>query len=401
MPRQRRRPTVTDVTPARSVLVWLRARPLVEDSLLALAVFGFAVLLLPPRGQEDLPTMTTGTFVLVGLSSAALILRRRLPIPVWVVATFAGVVGIVLVSGPSQAVIPAFVALYSVAARTDRRTAVLTGLATAVSLAGALIMTVSEGWADPTTYAVVAWSGMAAAIGDSVRSRRAVLAAAEERARRAEHSREEEAQRRVTEERLRIARELHDVVAHHIAVINVQAGVAGHLAETQPAEARAALAHVRRSSQLVLDELATILGLLRTTEEPASTAPAPGLAQVDDLIDSMRHAGMHVTSRVSGMPRDLPTGTDLAAYRIVQESLTNAGKHGTGRVELSIQYLPDVVRIDVTNPMRSNGVPSSSSEGHGIIGMRERVLAAGGQLESGPLPNGTFAVRVNLPGGEQ
>jgi signal transduction histidine kinase len=233
-------------------------------------------------------------------------------------------------------------------------------------------------------------------VGLAVSSQRAAVAAAEERAQQAEATREEEAVRRVTDERLRIARELHDVVAHHISVINVQAGVARHLLDAQPDKAREAMGLVRESSRTVLTEMSTVLGLLRTGEDELPTAPAPGLGQISALLDSMRRAGLQVTARTSGEPRPLSQIADLTAYRVAQESLTNALKHGTGTADLDFDYDTSGVTVEVRNPQRTSGPPAPGG-GHGLVGMRERVAAIGGRFTAGATPDGSFTVCVQIP----
>jgi signal transduction histidine kinase len=245
---------------------------------------------------------------------------------------------------------------------------------------------------------VVAWIGMATAVGDATRTRRAYVAAVEERARRAEQNRDEEARRRVAEERVRIARELHDVVAHNIAVINVHAGLAEHSVRTRPEQAEASLAHVRQAARTVLDELATILTVLRQTgDPPAPTEPVRGLSQLGELLDSMAAVGLRVEHRQGGVARPLPPVVDWAAYRITQEGLTNAHKHGgTGTAELRIDYRADAVGIDITNPVAA-GPKGPGSTGHGLTGMRERAIAIGGTLTAGPAGAGRFRIHAVLP----
>jgi signal transduction histidine kinase len=233
-------------------------------------------------------------------------------------------------------------------------------------------------------------------VGVAVRSQRAAVEAAEARARQAEATREEEAERRVTDERLRIARELHDVVAHHISVVNVQAGVARHLLESQPEQARNALSLVREASRTVLSEMSTVLGLLRTGEDETPMAPAPGLEGAGTLVDSMRRAGLEVAERVEGEPYALPEIANLTAFRVVQESLTNALKHGTGTAELKLEYSPTAVVIEIRNPVRDVVTPSTAG-GHGLVGMRERVTSLGGRFTTDPQPDGWFTVRAQIP----
>jgi signal transduction histidine kinase len=248
------------------------------------------------------------------------------------------------------------------------------------------------------TVTLLAFLCAAAAVGLAVRSQRAAVASAEARARQAEASREEEAERRVTDERLRIARELHDVVAHHISVVNVQAGVARHLLDSRPDQAREALGLVREASRTVLAEMSTVLGLLRTGEDELPTAPAPGLDQVGALVDSTGRAGLRVAVRTTGEPGRLSELADLTAYRVVQESLTNALKHGTGTADLVLDHGRSAVTVRVCNPVRAgDGRPDLSGGGHGLVGMRERVVAVGGHLTAGPQADGTFLVTAVIP----
>ncbi|WUV76147.1 histidine kinase [Streptomyces sp. NBC_01477] len=307
-------------------------------------------------------------------------------------------------------------------------------------LAGALsTLLVVRHWADGWVIAVFAWAGTAAAACDAVRSRRAYAAAIEERALRAEQTREEEARRRVAEERLRIARELHDVVAHQIALANVQAGVAAHVMDRRPDQAKQALAHVREASRSALDELRATVGLLRQRGEPAAPMePAPGLDLLDQLLDGFRRAGLRVTfeERANGDPAPLPRGplpasVDLTAYRVIQESLTNVQKHAgpgagaivrirrdPGALEVmvdddgapgtaeSLLPAPSLPRPDAAGDGSSQvppGVPcpgrptERGSGGHGLLGMYERASALGGVCQAGVRPGGGFRVWVRLP----
>jgi signal transduction histidine kinase len=259
--------------------------------------------------------------------------------------------------------------------------------------------------------AAVAWPALAVAAGDLLRTRRETIVAAEERARRAEESREEEARRRVAEERLHIARELHDVVAHRMAVVNVQAGVAEHLLRARPDDAAAALRIVRSSAQAALDNLGSILNLLRSAgASDDSVEPAPTLTELTALIDSYRDAGLAVEYETSGAPRPLADTTQLALYRTVQEALTNAHKHGDGHVRLRISHAADGVAVELINPVAVPSVgddvtPRSGAAGDaggfGLTGMRERVLAAGGSLHVGLEGESSFAVRAHFPIAEE
>ncbi|MBX6752256.1 MAG: hypothetical protein IRY85_21780 [Micromonosporaceae bacterium] len=269
-------------------------------------------------------------------------------------------------------------------------------MVSALTVYAAAMVWSGEGWFG-LPLGAVAWIGMATAVGDAVRSSRAYVAAVEERAARAEQTRESEARRRVTEERVRIARELHDVVAHHIAVINVQAGLAEQSVRTRPEQAEAALGHVRQAARTVLNELTTILAVLRQPGDiDAPTEPVRGLAQLGELLDSLASAGLRVAHHQAGTARSLPPAVDWAAYRIVQEALTNAYKHGRdGSAELRIEYAPDAVIIDVGNFV-DPGRLRPDAAGHGLTGMRERAIAVGGTLTAGP-NGGRFHVRAVLP----
>jgi signal transduction histidine kinase len=257
---------------------------------------------------------------------------------------------------------------------------------------------------------------MAAAAGDAVRSRRAFVDAIRERAERAERTREQEALRRVAEERLRIARDLHDVVAHHIALVNVQAGVASHVMDKRPDQAKEALAHVREASRSALNELRATVGLLRQSGDPeAPTEPAPGLARLDDLLGTFRAAGLPVDLVRSDDDLRLQAAVDLAAYRIIQEALTNVQKHaGPGaKAEVSVLRVSRNLEVTVLDNGGSGDAAKSEEDkaartshdkpeaepegGHGLIGMRERVSALGGSCTTGPRYGGGFRVHAILP----
>ncbi|QMU75032.1 sensor histidine kinase [Streptacidiphilus sp. PB12-B1b] len=298
---------------------------------------------------------------------------------------------------------PVLAALCGLALHTDRRTAWMGATAAAVVLVASQMVLAPGSWLEPQKLSVVAWTGMAAAAGDAVRSRRAYIAAIKERAERAERTREEEARRRVAEDRIRIARELHDVVAHHIALINAQAGVAVHLADEIPAPVRAALEHIRDSSHDALQELKATVGLLRQSEDPsAPLEPAPGLDQLPELLASFARAGLHVTLEQVGGVRPLPPAVDLTAYRIVQESLTNVSKHAavpTARLQLYFDADRLAIRIEDdgrTAPLRSYPGHGHGT-GHGLTGMRERAAVVGGTLTAGRDPWGGFRVAADLP----
>jgi signal transduction histidine kinase len=326
----------------------------------------------------------------------ALAARRRWPERLLILDT-AVTVGIMIATGHRHPllIVTWLIVAYTFARRTGRRRVWLVAGACIVAMFLAAGAFGDGGWISPDNFGATAWSIAVVAIGDATRSRRAYIDEVEERARRAEETREEEARRRVAEERLRIARELHDVVAHHIAVINVQAGAAAHVLQTRPEAVGPALAHIRRAADTVMQELGSVVGVLRGEDElDAPTEPTRGLARLAELLDSFAAAGLQVEHRQTGEARELPAVVDLAAYRIVQESLTNAQRYGTGRAQLTIAYAPESVQIDVGNAI-GKGTKASGS-GYGLVGMRERAAAAGGTVTAGA-EGGRFAVHAELP----
>jgi signal transduction histidine kinase len=222
-----------------------------------------------------------------------------------------------------------------------------------------------------------------------------------ERAVEAEHSRAEESARRASDERLRIARELHDVLAHNISLMNVQAGVALHLIDERPEQAREALAAIKQASNEALGELRSVLDILRHGNENVPRSPTSGLADLDDMISRAESAGVEVDRTISGTPITLPPKIDLAAFRIIQEALTNVTRHaGRARAGINLAF----GERDLTITVEDDGGDGSSGSaaqlsggGRGIRGMRERVAALGGELEAGPLPQRGFRVRARLP----
>jgi signal transduction histidine kinase len=237
-------------------------------------------------------------------------------------------------------------------------------------------------------------------LGEAVRSRRAWLTEVRERLARAEAEREREAARRVEQERLRIARELHDVMAHTISVITVQAGVAADVLAVAPDEARQALGTIRAASREAMAELQATVGVLRDGDgQAAPRGPTPGLAQLDGLLEVARRAGLRVETEVAGNPRPLPPAVDLTAYRIVQESLTNVVRHAQATTAIvAVRYEPEGVVIEVCDDGRgAAGGPAAGQSGYGLAGMAERVAAVGGRLQAGPRPAGGFRVWSSLP----
>lgn len=378
---------------------WLREHPAAADALLALLVFTAALPpLLDERANGPDAEASVPLIALLGAGCACLVLRRRHPWSVWAVATALGLIGVAVGQAASTVIFPAVVALYTVSARVPVWQTIWAAIGSALASAALLLTLDTVSVLDEAAYEVAPWSAFAAVSGIAVRSQRAVVEAANDRARQAEANREEEAQRRVAEERLRTARDLHDVVAHHVAVINVQAGVASHVMRDDPDTAAAAMAIVRKSSQTVLREVPGLLGLLRTGDEGLETAPVPRLEDVGGLVEQARSSGLEIVWETSGTPTSLAPSTDLTAYRVVQEGLTNAGRHGTGPVVLTVAYEPGGLAIVLRNT-QARPTTEAATGRLGLIGMRERVIAAGGTLEVGPAAPGTWAVRAWLPDG--
>ena len=247
-----------------------------------------------------------------------------------------------------------------------------------------------------TAVGTAAWLVACAAIVELVKSRR-------ERAVEFRRTRAEESRRRAGEQRMAIARELHDVLAHHISLISVQAGVALHLMDEQPEQARTALTAIRQASHESLGELRSVLELLRHGADGADgadgapRAPAPGLDALDALVERTSAAGLPVTVEVTGAARPLPAAVGLAAYRIVQEALTNVTRHAGRPVTATVRldYAPDQLTVEVTDD--GPGAEDTSGTGSGLLGMAERAAALGGQLDAGPRPGGGFRVAARLP----
>ncbi|HEV3496053.1 MAG TPA: sensor histidine kinase [Actinomycetes bacterium] len=347
-------------------------------------------------------------YLLLVAGPLVLLVRRRWPLGVLAVALACGLAYAARTypEGPSQLAV--YPALWTVAMTRSRRTAWLAATWAALAVAGAELFlygdTMFDGeplYAAVTVFAAMWWA-------EAVRARRAYVAELRDRAERAERTREEEARRRVDEERMRIARELHDVVSHTIGVISVQAGVAAHLLHRRPDKAADSLAAIRQASDEALGELHAMLGVLREgggEDGRAPLAPAPGLAELDTLVAQAAGAGVEVTVSLEGEPRRLPPAVDLAAYRVVQESLTNVVRHArASRAEITVRHTDGQVVVEVTDDGRARpgngpGNANGNGSGQGILGMRERARALGGSLEAGPRPGGGFRVQATLPVG--
>lgn len=364
-------------------------------ALFALSLFGSLL-----DGDGFRGPLRVSAIVIAAVSCAAVTVHHRRPRTVTAVTMVCGALFILLGFRPNPFLLsPAMLSLLWLSVRTDRRTAWASSLSSATLLTGAAFAFGPGSWLEPGKAAVLAWALLPGAVGDAVRSRRGFLAAVEERAERAEQSREEEARRRVAEERVRIARDLHDVVAHHIALANAQAGVAVHLMARDPEKARTVLEQITETTSSALQELKATVGLLRQPDDPAAPLePSPGIAQIPALVDSFQHAGLEVTVWREGEEHPLSPGVDLTAYRIVQEALTNVAKHAhTGSSSLTLKYTRTRLVITVEDSGSPHGRQPDSPSGYGMIGMRERAAAVGGRLRAGPQPEGGFRVSTELP----
>lgn len=336
------------------------------------------------------------SWVVVGLPVALMFVRRRYPWAVLAVCVACFIViSLTLALTPFSA-LPTGIAVFTIATRTKRRTVLITVLCV---LAVMIPASVFHEWASlhPLTMLVLVMVGFFAAAGDAIRSRRAYIDEITQRAVQAEQTREAEASRRVAEDRLRIARDLHDTVAHQISVINLHAAVASRAIDDDPDAAKSALATVGIASRRVLSEIGDLLSTLRAPDESQPLAPTPGLEQVSALIEEFEASGLHVTARIEGELTDLPAAVDLAGYRLVQEALTNAHKHGSvSRAHVWIERGESELRLVVTNPAQSGADVHDASAGHGLLGIRERVIGVGGSLSTGR-DGGTFRVEALIP----
>lgn len=354
--------------------------------------------------------------VAVLLAWLPLLVRTRFPLPVLlaVVAVESAHIALLTAIRPDAlapelmgafqpAPLATMVAAYTVAAHAPRAVGWVAGVGAGTALLAVALLTQSLQLL-ATDVVVLNLVVIATAVGVAVATSR-------DRLRRARLEREEDTRQAVHDERLRIARELHDVLAHNLTLVNAQAAVADYLLPRDPAAAATALRDITTHTGRAIDELRATVGLLRETGttdaangsdgplEPDGLRPVPGLARLDELVASFRQAGAIVDLTVTGEPVELDQQTDLAAYRIVQEALTNATKHAPDTpIEVLLAWSDDELRVHVSNPVTDAGLRRRApGTGHGLIGMRERARSAGGRLWAGPSPDGSFAVRAGLP----
>jgi signal transduction histidine kinase len=370
----------------------------------AIATTAFLLCLLGGVLQVDdtVAPPPAAAYVIAAVSSALTLVRHRAPVTILMTTTACGmlVAPLGLLATP-LILAPVVISAYSLAVRAERRIALVVLLASAALLVVAPPFFEDDlTWEDTSRLVTVAASPLVAGVlGRLAKHQRAYVAFVEERAARAEASKDRAARRKVAEERIRIARELHDLVAHQITLANAQANVAAHLFDTRPDHARASLDEVVGTTRHALDDLRATVGLLRQRDEaPAPSEPAPGLSQLPMLLESFRRAGLEVTVQHDGTSRQLPPAVDLTAYRIVQEALTNVTKHAAARgADLRFAWDREHVSITVGDDGVGSPAPMARPLGYGLIGMRERAIAAGGSLTAITRPEGGFLVTAHLP----
>jgi signal transduction histidine kinase len=384
-------------------VAWASAHPLAADALLSvlLAVVSLLALVFQAR-DEHMPRPGALAVGLVLLINLPLVWRRRHPLGANVTSGLASVAyGIAPFPDlVTPVALGGVVAFYSAVAYCSRRVAMIAGVATGLSVAlVALLPATNTDLLDFTFTTLLL--GSAGVLGHSARLRRAYTTELEARAAWLARERDYEAQRAVTAERARIARELHDVIAHHVSMMVVQAEAGAVVVERDAVGAARAFDTIAGIGRQALVEMRRLLGVLRSevSEPTPSLAPQPGVAELSSLVDQVRQAGLQADLVVEGEPAPLPPGVDLSAYRIVQEALTNVVKHaGPSRVRVLVRYGEGDLRIEVRDdgpgaaPAGGNGEP-----GHGLIGMWERVHLFGGELTAAPSPEGGFTVAARLP----
>lgn len=341
--------------------------------------------------QLDRADLDAVGFLLLGSGPAALFLRRRYPVGVlWFVLAIT--LGYLLLDYPRGPIFLTLIVALVTAVMSGHRVAAIMSLA--AGYASFLWLPYLVGTEPPPDLAeslgLAAWLLVLFTVSEIMRSRR-------QRTRDLARAREEEAKRRASEERLRIARELHDVLAHNISLINVQAGVALHLTEDLPDQAQDALVAIKQASIEALGELQSVLEVLRQGYESPPRVPTSGLARLEDLVAKTGAAGPRVRTEIVGRSRPLPREVDLAAFRIIQEALTNVTRHaGSANVTIRINYGEQDLTLQIDDDGSGAGAAISPG-GRGIPGMRERAAALAGDLEAGPRPGGGFRVWVRLP----
>jgi signal transduction histidine kinase len=391
-----RRGTVTEVITRPS---WFQRRhaPQLADALVGVALLGLVViqvLLLAPDADGE--TNSLSFLLLAPAVTLPLTWRRLAPLATVVVISAALVAQALLAPGVAFGqFLAVMLATYSVAAYASTRGAVLGLLIVAPAVAIQSLRETGEVAPFEFVYGIVYFGG-AWLLGRVVRRRRQHTAGLAEKTVHLERDREVRAREAVAAERSRMARELHDVIAHSMSVIVVQAGAAEEICERDPDRARQALRSIRDAGNDALSELRRLLGILRSDTDELSLEPQPGLGRLDDLTRQVGDAGLDVQLDITGRVQPLPPGLDLTAYRVVQEALTNVRKHaGTGRAHVMVTYRPHELELAICDDGTRG--PEPNPDGHGLLGMRERVELYGGTLMAQPRVTGGFEVRARLP----
>lgn len=342
-------------------------------------------------------------YLLLAVGPCALVLRRKYPLPVLLIAIAAAAIYVARFgySPIFISLIVAFLTAATVGVRWSTYVLIPIGYLVFVWPVPVLIGNNPPSWW--AALGIAAWLTVLLGIAEGIRQRRAVTEARHQRAEAAKQSEIEARRRRASDERLAIARELHDVLAHSLSLINVQSSVALELLDSKPEQAATALAAIKAASREALGEVHSLLTSIRSGSDPAPTAPAPSVADIDSVVERAREAGIEVVTNVSGAVRRIPSVVDVAAARIVQESLTNVARHAPGSsVVVSVHYSTEELLVQVDN----DGAPgashtATSTGGSGIRGMIERARALGGNLSAGPRPSGGFRVSATLPAVEE
>ena len=376
-------------------LAWLRADPRRFDVALAATTVGIGTLLVvanPDRFDTGWPEWVAGVGAFV-----LLVFRRRAPLVLLAVGLMWTAVHVGVWDRPTPMIFAVLVLLATVCVRLDRWQAIGLGAAIAASLyVGSLIINDAE-LGDSRAVISVVWTALAVGVADAIRSWRRYRESADAQIRSAILAAEAQAREQVSEERLAIARELHDLLAHNLSVMNVQTGAALHLLRSDTDRAEESLNAARDAGRTVLDELRELLAVLRHDEDgDAPTTSLPTVDELDALVDTLRSAGLDVTWSRSGAPRPLAPAVSLAAYRIAQEALTNAAKHGPGTAQLATVWEATGLTISVANDAAPEPDDEMQRGGHGLIGMQERVTANGGRLNI-ERTDGSFVVEAWLP----